>query len=53
MQSMEELLHSGTLNSSDMIDIIKSQQIEITELKKENNLLKNKLVKASEQGYRI
>ena len=53
IQSMEELLHSGTLTSSDMIDIIKSQQIEITELKKENNLIKSKLVKASEQGFRI
>ncbi len=53
IQSMEELLHSGTLSSSDMIDIIKSQQIEITEIKKENTLLKSKLLKAAEQGFRI
>ena len=53
IQSMEELLHSGALTPSDMIDIIKSQQIEITELKKENNLIKSKIIKASEQGYRI
>ncbi len=53
MHSMEELLHSGTLNQSDMIEVIKSQQFEITELKKENYLLKNKLLKASEQGYKI
>ncbi len=53
IQSMEELLHSGALTPSDMIDIIKSQQIEITELKKENNLLKSKIIKASEQGYKI
>ena len=53
IQSMEELLHSGTLNSSDMIDIIKTQQIEITELKKENNLLKTKIVKAAQDGYKF
>ena len=53
IQSMEELLHSGALTPSDMIDIIKSQQIEITGLKKENNLLKSKIIKASEQGYKI
>ncbi|MCL2792749.1 MAG: P-loop NTPase [Spirochaetaceae bacterium] len=53
IQSMEELLHSGTLSSSDIIDIVKTQQMEINELKKENNLLKSKIVKASNAGYKF
>jgi len=51
IQSMEELLHSGALSPADMIDIIKTQQIEINELKKENNLLKTKILKAARSGY--
>jgi len=53
IQSMEELLHSGTLSPSDIIDIVKTQQIEINELKKENTLLKSKIVKASNEGYKF
>ena len=53
MQSMEELLHSGTLSPADMIDIIKTQQMEINELKKENTLLKSKIVKASQAGFQF
>ncbi|MDX9800131.1 MAG: P-loop NTPase [Spirochaetia bacterium] len=53
IQSMEELLHSGTLTSADMIDIIKTQQIELNEMKKENTLLKSKIVKASNAGYKF
>ncbi|MCL2480079.1 MAG: P-loop NTPase [Spirochaetaceae bacterium] len=53
IQSMEELLHSGTLSSSDIIDIVKTQQMEINELKKENTLLKSKIVKASNAGYKF
>jgi len=53
IQSMEELLHSGTLSSTDIIDIIKTQQMEINELKKENTLLKSKIVKAANEGYKF
>ena len=53
IQSMEELLHSGTLSSSDIIDIVKTQQMEINELKKENTLLKSKIVKAASAGYKF
>ena len=51
IQSMEELLHSGALSSTDMIDIIKTQQMELNEMKKENTLLKSKIVKAAQAGY--
>ncbi len=51
IQSMEELLHSGALSSTDMIDIIKTQQMEINEIKKENTLLKSKILRAAQAGY--
>ncbi|MCL2294552.1 MAG: P-loop NTPase [Spirochaetes bacterium] len=53
IQSMQELLQSGTLESSDIVDLIKTQQMEINELKKENTLLKSKIVKAANAGYKF
>jgi flagellar biosynthesis protein FlhG len=50
MEYVEELLHSGTLNQGDLLETVKSQQLEISKLKKENNFLKNKLIKAVESG---
>ena len=49
----KELLHRGALSSADMIDIIKTQQIELNEMKKENTLLKSKIVKAANAGYKF
>jgi flagellar biosynthesis protein FlhG len=49
---VEELLHSGTLTTGDLIETIKNQQLEIRQLRKENMLFKSKLVKAIQQGYR-
>ena len=49
---VEELLHSGTLTTGDLIETIKNQQLEIRHLRKENTLYKSKLVKAIQQGYR-
>ncbi|NBF40261.1 MAG: P-loop NTPase [Spirochaetes bacterium] len=49
---VEELLHSGTLTTGDLIETIKNQQLEIRHLRKENMLYKSKLVKAIQQGYR-
>lgn len=53
MQSLEELLQSGTLAPKDMIDLIKTQQMEVNDLKKENTFLKSKIVKAAEAGYKF
>ncbi|MFP4618993.1 MAG: MinD/ParA family protein, partial [Spirochaetaceae bacterium] len=50
-KDMEDLLHSGALTKGDLIDTIKAQQYEINSLKKENNLLKHRLVKAIHEGY--
>lgn len=51
MKYMEDLLHCGALTQGDLIETIKNQQFEITRLKKENNLIKNKLVKAIKAGF--
>jgi flagellar biosynthesis protein FlhG len=51
MDYIEELLHSGTLTQGDLIETVKSQQIEISKLRKECNFVKMKLTKAIEQGF--
>lgn len=43
LQYLEELLHCGALSSGDLIETIKTQQFEISRLKKENQLLKSKV----------
>jgi flagellar biosynthesis protein FlhG len=50
---VEDLLHSGALNHSDLIETVKSQQLEITKLRKENNFIKLKLSQALQQGFKI
>jgi flagellar biosynthesis protein FlhG len=53
MEYVEDLLHSGAMNQGDLIETVKSQQWEISKLKRENNLMKLKLVKAMQQGYKV
>jgi len=53
MEYIEDLLHSGALNKGDLIETVKSQQIEISKLKKENNFIKLKLTKAMQQGFKV
>lgn len=50
---VEDLLHSGALSQSDLLETVKSQQIEISKLKKENNFIKLKLSQALQQGFKI
>jgi flagellar biosynthesis protein FlhG len=52
IEYVEDLLHSGALTQGDLIETVKSQQIEISKLKKENNFLKLKLSKAIAQGFK-
>jgi flagellar biosynthesis protein FlhG len=52
MEYVEELLHSGALSQGDLIETVKSQQLEISKLKKENVFLKTKLSKAMAQGFK-
>lgn len=50
---LEELLNSGALTMGDLIETVKVQQFEINQLKKENLLLKSKIVKAINSGYTV
>jgi flagellar biosynthesis protein FlhG len=52
MEYVEELLHTGALTQGDLLETVKSQQLEITKLKKENNFLKYKLTQAVSQGFK-
>jgi flagellar biosynthesis protein FlhG len=52
MEYVEELLHTGALTQGDLLETVKSQQLEITKLKKENNFLKHKLTQAASQGFK-
>jgi flagellar biosynthesis protein FlhG len=48
---VSELLSTGALSQGDLLETVKSQQLEINKLRKENDLLKSKIVRASEAGY--
>ena len=51
MDYVEDLLHSGALSQGDLIETVKSQQLEIAKLKKENNFLKLKFTGAMAKGF--
>lgn len=53
MSYVEELIGSGTLTTGELAEAIKQQQFEITQLKKENILLKKKLIDAARKGYKV
>ena len=53
MGYVEDLLHSGAMNRGDLIETVKSQQLEISKLKKENNFIKLKLTHAIQQGFKV
>lgn len=52
MSYVEDLLGSGALTTGDLAEIIKSQQYELTQMRKENQLLKSKILKAAAQGFK-
>jgi flagellar biosynthesis protein FlhG len=51
MDYVEDLLHCGALSQGDLVETVKSQQLEIAKLKKENNFLKLKLSQAFAKGF--
>ena len=53
MSYVEELIGSEVLTMNDIAEMLKSQQYEISVLKKENAIFKRKIKTAIEQGYRI
>jgi flagellar biosynthesis protein FlhG len=52
MEYVEDLLHSGALSQGDLVETVKSQQIELAKIRKENNFLKKKLSQAMEKGFK-
>ncbi len=50
---VEDLIGSGALTMGDLAETIKTQQYEITQLRKENQLLRSKLVKAASMGFKL
>ncbi len=52
MGYVEELLHCGALSMGDLVETVKSQQFEISQLRKENLFLKTKMAAALSQGFR-
>jgi flagellar biosynthesis protein FlhG len=53
MEYVEDLLQTGALSTGDLLETIKNQQLEITALRKENMFIKSKLLKASQQGFKL
>lgn len=53
MSFVEDLVGTGALSVNELADMIKQQQYEINVLKKENTLLKSKIVKAAAMGFKV
>ncbi|MCR4940150.1 MAG: P-loop NTPase [Treponemataceae bacterium] len=53
MTYVEDLLGSGALTTGELADTIRAQQYDITQLKNENTMLRTKLLKAIQQGFKI
>lgn len=51
MEYLNDLLYTENFSVSDMIETVKTQQYEISQLKKENNLIKLKLANAIKSGF--
>lgn len=53
MAGLQDLLGSGALTTGELIETVKTMQYELNQVRKENTLLKSKLVKAASQGFKI
>ncbi|MBQ6567052.1 MAG: P-loop NTPase [Treponema sp.] len=53
MSYIEELTGSGALTTGELVELLKQQHYELTQLRNENNLLKKKLVDAAKKGYKV
>lgn len=53
LSGIDDLVASGSLSISELAEMIKTQNYELSQLKKENNLLKAKLLKAAAEGFKI
>lgn len=53
LSGIDDLVGSGQLSTGELIEMLKTQNYEITQLKKENILLKSKIVKAASMGFKL
>lgn len=53
MAGIQDLLGTGALSTGELIETIRTQAYELRQLKKENTLLKSKLVKAAGLGFKV
>ena len=53
MSYVEDLVGTGALSMGELAETIKTQQYELNQLRNENMLLKSKLVRAAQQGFKV
>lgn len=53
ISGIDDLIGSGQLTTGELIEMIKTQAYELTQIKKENLLLKSKIVKAAKMGFKV
>ncbi len=53
MSYVEDLIGTGALSVTELAEMIKQQQYELNSLKRENALLKSKIVKAAAMGFKV
>ena len=53
LSGIDDLVQGGSLTTGELAEMIKTQQFELIQLKKENQLLKSKLIKAAAQGFKL
>jgi flagellar biosynthesis protein FlhG len=51
-RDLEDLLASGTLSMADLVESVRTQQIELSTLRRENALLKARLARSAREGAR-
>ena len=53
LSGIDDLVSGGSLSMGELAEMVKNQQYEITQLRKENALLKSKLISAAKQGFSV
>ncbi len=53
LSGIDDLAGSGQLSVGELVEMIKTQQYELTQLRKENLLLKSRIIGAARQGYKF
>jgi flagellar biosynthesis protein FlhG len=51
-RDLEDLLHSGALTTGDLVEAVRTQQLELATLRRENGLLRARLLRAAREGAR-